>query len=301
MVEDKATRGTESPNHAGRGLLAVCPDPVFIIGSPRSGTTVLGRSLAQHSALWASGESYFLYFLFADGFVGRAFDRAIETPGRRWLQLEEVSREEFLAHVGIGMNALFTGRSGGRRWVDHTPLYTRIVDTLAEVFAGARFIHIVRDGREVVHSMLNFADAVPDPAVGRYLQQSVAWTAGIRGACEAWRYHVETAMAFCDTHPNRTTVVRHEDLVAAPEAAFERIHRFLGIADEPGPARFSSSRRINSSFRGRPRLSGTELWEAWGEEERRVFAELAGATMLKCGYSPPAEIESAAGMHGSRH
>jgi hypothetical protein len=272
----------------------VCPNPVFIIGSPRSGTTVLARSLAQHSALWTSGESYVLNLLFGNGCVERAFDRALEVPGPRFLRREDVSRVEFLAYVGMGVNALITSRSKGRRWIDHTPHYTLIADSLATVFPGASFIHILRDGRDVVHSMLGFAESAPEPAVTRFAERRLAWAVDIRGACETWRDHVEAATAFCDYHPEQATVVRHEDLVAEPEKTFRRIHRFLGVPDEPGPGRFLASRRINSSFRGRPRLSGSELWDAWGEEERRVFAELAGATMLKCGYSGPDELGSPA-------
>jgi hypothetical protein len=272
-------------------LPPICPNPVFVIGSPRSGTTVLARSLAQHSELWTSGESDVLFLLFANGFAERSFDRAMEIPGQRWLRVENVSREEFLACLGMGINALITSRSGGRRWIDHTPRYTLIVETLAEVFPGASFIHILRDGRDVVHSMLNFpADAVPDPAVGRFLQENVPWLTSMRGACKEWCEHVEAAMAFCDGHADRAMVVRYEDLVAAPEASFQSIYGFLGIADEGGPARFLASRRINSSFGGRPRLSGSELWEAWEEEQRRTFAEVAGATMLRCGYSKADEL-----------
>jgi Sulfotransferase family len=277
---------TSQPAH----LPWVCPNPVFIIGSPRSGTTVLARSLAQHSEFWASGESYVLFFLFANRAVENAYERAMGIPGPRWLRSEDVSQEEFLAYVGAGVNALFTSRSEGRRWVDHTPLYTRVADTLADAFPGASFLHIVRDGREVVSSMLNFANAVPDAAVGRFLLQSVVWASDMRDACDAWRHHVERAMAFCDEHPDRAKVVRYEDLVAAPETTFRSIHRFLGVADEEGPARFFASRRINSSFRGRPRRSASELWEAWDEEQRRTFAEIAGPTMVKCEYSTPDEL-----------
>jgi hypothetical protein len=272
-------------------LPPVCPNPVFVIGSPRSGTTVLARSLAQHSELWASGESYVLFHLFGSAdFAGRAFDRANAIPGPRFLRREAVTREEFLVYVGMGVNALITSRSEGRRWIDHTPLYTLIADTLAEVFPGASFIHILRDGRDVVNSMLNFAGSVRDPAVARFIDQRVGWATEMRGACEAWRDHVEAAVSFCDRHTDRATVVRYEDLVGAPQAAFGKIHHFLAIADEQGPARFLTSRRINSSFGERPRLSTGELWETWAEERRRTFAEVAGPTMLRCGYSTSGEL-----------
>jgi hypothetical protein len=267
-------------------VVPICPSPVFVIGSPRSGTTVLARSLAQHSELWASGESYVLFHLFGPAnFAGRAFDRAMEVPGPRWLRREEVSRGEFLAYLGTGINALMTNRSGGRRWVDHTPVYTLIADRLAEIFQGASFVHILRDGREVVHSMLNFANSLRDPEGARFVDRRVGWATDMRGACDAWRAHVEAAMAFCDQHTNQATVVRYEDLVAAPQETFQGIHRFLEIPDEEGPSRVLASERINSSFSGRPRLSGSELWESWEQEQRRTFAEAAGPTMLRCGYS----------------
>jgi hypothetical protein len=272
-------------------LVPICPNPVFVIGSPRSGTTVLARSLAQHSELWASGESRVFSHLSANGLVERAFDHTMLTPGQHLLRLEEVSREEFLSYVSLGINALITSRSEGRRWIDHTPHYTRIVDTLAELFPGASFIHILRDGREVVQSMLNFADSRPDPAAARFAEQNIG-ARDMRRACDKWRDHVQAAMTFCDEHTDRAMVVRYEDLVAARQAAFRSMHRFLGIADEEGPASFLASRRINSSFRGRPRLSASELWEAWDEEQRRTFAELAGTTMLRCGYSTPDKLGS---------
>jgi glycosyltransferase involved in cell wall biosynthesis len=294
IAEAAAEAAPAFPAHqaipAGPSRPEICPNPVFIIGSPRSGTTVLAHSLAEHSDLWISGESDFLYFLFANGFVEEAFDRAMEVPGPRWLRLEGVTREEFLAYLGLGINALITSRSEGRRWIDHTPHYTLIVDALAQVFPGASFIHLIRDGRDVVQSMLNFADGVPDPAVGSFLKENVPWATDMRAACNAWQEHVEAAMHFCETHSDRTTIVRYEDLVAAPRPTFRRIYDFLGVVDEDGPARFLATRRINSSFNRRQRLSADELWERWDEEERRMFAEVAGPTMLRCGFSMPDQV-----------
>jgi hypothetical protein len=297
-MNDRSSASGPGPASGGAAhparLAPICPNPVFVIGSPRSGTTMLAHSLGEHNELWVSGESDVLFFLFANGFVERSFDRAMEIPGERWLRLEDVSRKEFLAYLGMGINALITNRSGGRRWIDHTPDYTLIADTLAEVFPGASFIHILRDGRDVVHSMLNFADAVPDPAVRRFLQENVPWATDMRAACDEWRDHVEAAVTFCDEHPDRATMVRYEDLVAAPQETLRSVHRFLGVDDEEGPARFFASGRINSSFAERPRLSASELWEEWEEGRRRVFAELAGATMLRCGYSTRDELGSLA-------
>src|SRR5262245_3379258 len=132
---------------------AICPDPVFIIGSPRSGTSILSWSLAQHRQLWTSAESDFLYDLFGCGHLEKAFETTRGRPGSTWLREEAVDKREFYGCLGLGVNALFTSRAGGRRWIDQTPLYTMIADLLADVFPGAFFLHILRDGRRVVDSM----------------------------------------------------------------------------------------------------------------------------------------------------
>ncbi|HEX6460182.1 MAG TPA: sulfotransferase [Thermoleophilaceae bacterium] len=279
---------------------AICPDPVFVIGSPRSGTTVLAHALAQHSDFWVSGESHFLTYLFPRDLPERAYDRAMEVAGQGWLRAEDVSKDEFLAHVGMGVNALITSRSQGLRWIDQTPHYTMMVGTLARLFPGARFLHILRDGREVVHSMLNFADAHPDPEVADFLRQSVPWATDMRSACEFWRDHVDTAMVFCEEQPARAMVVRHEELVTAPDGMFRRIHEFLRAADEDGPASFLASKRLNSSFSGASRLSATEIWEGWNEEQRRLFAEVAGPTMTRCGFWVPDEARGRPGGDRAR-
>jgi len=265
-----------------RPVVTICSDFVFIIGSPRSGTTVLAHSLAEHSEFWVSGESYFLFYLFSRGLPESAYDRAMEVAGEGWLRAENVSREEFLAHVAMGINALITSRSRGLRWIDQTPHYTLMVDTLASLFPGARFLHILRDGHEVVHSMLNFADSHPDAEARDFLRRSVPWATDMRSACEFWRDHVETAMAFCEEQPDRGLVVRYDELVTAPHEAFRSIHTFLDAADEEGPAAFLASKRINSSFRGTSRLSASEIWEQWNDDQRGIFEEVAGPTMLRC-------------------
>src|SRR5262249_28161808 len=98
----------------------VCPNPVFVIGSPRSGTSALAWALAQHSQFWTSGESHVLKVLFAGGWAEHAFERARKPP-KSWFQNQHVGATEFVRFVGLGINALFTSRSRGRRWVDQTP------------------------------------------------------------------------------------------------------------------------------------------------------------------------------------
>jgi hypothetical protein len=201
-----------------------------------------------------------------------------------WLQLQGVDRDEFLSYLGVGLNALFTSRSEGRRWLDHTPHYALVSGTLARVFPGAKFIHILRDGREVVNSMLSFADSSPDPAMARWLRKTVPWTTGFREACETWRDYVESVTALRRDYPERVFVLRHEELVSDPEVRFRAVHQFLALADEAGPAHLVRTKRINSSFDGGGRRSGDSVWDTWDDARRRTFAEVAGETLVGHGY-----------------
>jgi hypothetical protein len=266
---------------AGTVTIGITERPIFIIGSPRSGTTALAAALQRHSALWTAEESQILWDLFAGGRLTRNYQRKGQSEGS-WLVRRGVDRETFLSYVGLGINALFTELAGGKRWVDHTPIYTHLVADLAGMFRGAQFLHMLRDGRRVVNSMMHFLSIFDGDA------KSVPWARDFREACRTWRRHVELARSFEQEQPHRCLTVRNEELVADPPGGFARIYSFLGIAPEEAPVRFLATTKINSSFGNASRLSvrpESRPWETWSEEQRITFEEEAGATLAACGFS----------------
>jgi FkbM family methyltransferase len=266
----------------------VCSSPVFIIGSPRSGTTALAWSLAQHSRLWTSNESDFLFHLFKNQLVENAYQTARRASGKRWLEVGNVTREEFYAYVGLGLNAMFTSRSQGKRWVDQTPLYTLIVDCLADLFPGARFLHILRDGRRVVNSMVNFARSASVKAGGVAADFIGSWAGDFREACKAWCLYADRATDFCARRPDRAMTISNEQLLLEPGEGFAKILAFLDLPFEDGPAQHFRSHRMNSSFQSDS--TGTlslqdfpNPWESWTLEQRMIFIGEAGQALLKYG------------------
>lgn len=271
---------------------AICPNPVFIIGSPRSGSSILAWSLAQHSQLWTSDESDILYYLFGSAHLEKAFETARARPGGTWLRKEDVDKREFYGYLGLGINALFTSRAGDRRWIDQTPLYTLIVDLLADLFPGALFLHILRDGRRVVDSMINFENNL-----GPELKAKMAsagrlppWASDFTNACTTWSRYVETAMAFGASHSARCLTITNEALVEDPHQTFSDIFGFLRVAYEDAPIDYIRTHRINSSFPQqdpiRPAGPGRAVdpLELWGLDQRETFITLAGPTLTKCGF-----------------
>jgi hypothetical protein len=271
--------------------------PVFILGAPRSGTSILAWSLAQDGQFWTSNESGYLWDLFGNGQLTEAWDRATRTPDN-WLNAHGVQRWELFSHLGAGLNALVTSRSGGKRWIEQTPTYTYMAYELAELFLGAQFIHLVRDGRRVVHSMVNFERASKER--GRLEREGLLppWASDFSTACETWSECVEIALEFSNDYADRTLTVHHEDLVESAGEEFTRIYAFLGVHYNEDPIKFFWSSRINSSFL--PEAWGTaptnrslaHPWHEWTPEQRLTFAQQAGSTFRKCGYADADEVES---------
>jgi Sulfotransferase family len=193
-----------SPSQMTHQSFEICRDPIFIIGSPRSGTSILNWALSRHSELWASIESGALYALFGRGQVEQAFTDTTAYPGAQdWLLRHDVGQEEFLNYLGLGLNALVTSKSGGLRWIDKTPANTLVVDLVAQLFPEASFLHILRDGRRVVHSMTHFMNAL-DPSRRDGLATSgrlPTWTTDFREACRTWQLFVTRATDFEATSP----------------------------------------------------------------------------------------------------
>ena len=275
----------------------VCPNPIFIIGSPRSGTSVLAWALAQHSRLWTSAESDILFYLFGQGHLDKAFQISSSGLDRPWLRNEGVGKPEFASFVGLGLNALFSSRSKGKRWIDQTPLYTVMADQLAEMFPTARFLHILRDGRRVVHSMVHFRDATGKSLETKLIQSGrfPPWATEFREACRAWNRFVNIAMTFAAKNPTRCLTVNHEDLIADPDHFFRRIFDFVDVPPEDGPTTFCRRNRINSSF---PNTNAgqfvaesvVKVWDSWSVEQRMTFLGEAGLALCKYGYAAPAEL-----------
>src|SRR6266705_5433281 len=92
-----------------------CQNPVFVIGSPRSGTTVLAGVLAKHPDFWAFDETLFMPALFGGGRVEGEIEWWTSRPKGPWLR-----------------------RQNGKRWIDHTPHHALMAEALAAMFRRVR-------------------------------------------------------------------------------------------------------------------------------------------------------------------
>lgn len=228
---------------------------------------MLHWALLQHDALWGSEESEFLLPLAHA--IEPAYERGMRFVPHSWLHQQNVSRDEFAACAGAGLNALYLSRSGGRRWVEQTPSYSTVACELAAMFPDAQFLHIVRDGRQVADSMARM------------------WGWSIDKSARQWCDHVTAVLALEQQQSARVLRFHYESLVTEPGQQLQAIFSFLALASQQASIDFIQAKPINTAP-GTDQQASTEKlkprWQQWSAEDQRGFYDSAGELLSELGY-----------------
>ena len=235
---------------AAAGPEAIAAPPIFVIGSPRSGTTLLRLILDSHPHISCGEETHFLRDL--EAVVGRNWD-LVATYG--------LGREWWIEHIrGLyeAFQAEVLARSGKLRWAEKDPTYTLHALFIEELFPDALYIHLLRDGHDVVAS---FRD--------RWGYKSAA-----RAARSEWARYVTAARELGARLPaDRFLELRYEDLVADPEGQGRRLFAFLGEDWDPAVLEFDPSEH---SATDRYRWFTAQRREAGGDDHT-IYRSRVGA------------------------
>ncbi|HET6161440.1 MAG TPA: sulfotransferase [Dongiaceae bacterium] len=210
----------------------------FIVGSPRSGTTLLRMMLSSSSLLAIPPETGFVAHLAthpnledlrADELLHLITHFPPAAPTWPDFGLDEATLGAALAElqpfsVADGIRCfyrLYAQRHGKRRVGDKTPLYGQAMDAIERLLPEAAFVHIIRDGRDCSLSLreLWFAPGRNIDALATYWRDNVATC---RGLGRSVRHYIE---------------VRFENLVVNTEAELSRICDFLDLPFEPAMLR----------------------------------------------------------------
>lgn len=206
-----------APTTAGEGA-ETDGRPVFILGMPRSGTSLLEQILSGHSALYAAGEL---------PLIGEI---AARTPA--WLSAGDNARE--LAGLGREYLESLPAEAGDATLVsDKMPLNYLYLGLIAAILPNARVIHCLRDPRDVAVSCF-FQDFV-DPALafGFGLQQTADYYRDYWRLMAHWRERL--AQPILEVH--------YENLVGDIEKQTRRVLEFLGLPMEQACLSFHERER----------------------------------------------------------
>ncbi len=180
--------------------------PVFIVGSPRSGTTLLRLILDSHPNLSSGPETQFLL-------------NFQEIVGLHWYRIKRFGFEKKYWHEKIAVffdtfQMEYAINRGKSRWVEKSPNYLHCLDFVNQLFPECQILHIIRDGRDVVASY----------------RDRWGYGAAIK-ATKSWAKDVRLAQGFGSrVSPNKYFEVRYEDLVSTPESTLKSILEYI---DEP--------------------------------------------------------------------
>lgn len=209
--------------------------PIFIVGAPRSGTTLLAVLLDRHSQISIPPETnFFSEFLPETVSRGLSFreervDAAVSFRRIKDLGItEEELREQFdryennYASLFRAILEVYCRKQGKNRLGEKSPRHIEYVPTLLAAFPKAKVLLIVRDGRDVVRSLMKVPWAEP----GNPRRFGIF--------CMEWRHYAILAEKYRRKFSaNQFKIVRYEDILSAPEKNMMEICQFVGEQFEP--------------------------------------------------------------------
>jgi hypothetical protein len=283
----------------------VSAPPLIVLGVRRSGTTLLRVVLDRHSELAVPDESYFVPQL-ADRHPGRVDVDDFVDDLRRLPTLREwgVSTDAVRARLRDGMRvgeavaAVYEAYAEAReksRWGDKTPMYMQHLPLLERLFPTARFVHLVRDGRDAGLSFLSMPRGIVTETWGHPRTPADF-------ACQ-WRSEVRAARALGARVDGRYLEVRYEELVTGAAGVVERICAFAGLPNEPAMLDYEGTVDVSAKpHQQRLRQAPTPGVRDWRSEmapaDVAAFEAVAGDLLAELGYETTTVPTAAARARG---
>jgi sulfotransferase family protein len=278
---------------------------VFIVGCPRSGTTLLQRMVNAHPQVAITPESHWMPRLYekpwalnGNGVIEHKLVRELAAHpkfARLGIGRAELKKLEKLSRNGrpLTYSTLVTavldlyGQAQRKPLVgDKTPDYVRRISTLHGLWPQARFVHVIRDGRDVCLSMKEWPKVHPKPGDFTTWKQDPASTA-------AWWWEFNVRLGRDAGRPLGVGLyyeLRYEALVAFPREECEKLCGFLSLPFDEAMLRFHEDRArpdpgLEQKRAGLPVTPGLRDWKSqMPAEELERFEAAAGDLLDELNY-----------------
>jgi protein-tyrosine sulfotransferase len=259
-------------------------DPIVLGGCGRSGTTLLRMMLDSHRRICCGPESSL--------FRRRAIDTrwladrfGFSHDEVRAIHDSAVSRPAFIE----GFAALCMRKAGKARWAEKTPRNISRIEVIFRCFPAARFVHVLRDGRDVACSLRTHPrhKVVNGQLVPTGIRKPIA------GCARRWARDLEGSRRWWGDP--RFMTVRYEDLVLNARPALEGLVKFLGedwdegmLAHAAADSPFRDATRFaqNPEALGAVSTASLSRWQRdLDERDKRIFKRIAGPLLVELGYA----------------
>ena len=264
--------------------------PIFIVGAPRSGTTLLRNMLDRHPAIAICRETVFFDYVYRRrrtfGSLSELRNRQrlikeyLSTQRIRHMEMDSQALEQTLLREGTSYPAFFAALLGfyakvhaKRRCGEKTPRHALFTETLCQWYPGARIIHLLRDPRDVVASLLRMP----------WADRNVLGNARLWLRCNL--------AALGSRHRPQYLAVRYEELVTGPEQELRRVCAF--VDEDYSPAMLVPNAGPTGDlpwYRRAGQPLTTERMGKWREQlttdEAALVEWFVGQHMQTFGYQP---------------
>jgi hypothetical protein len=266
--------------------------PIFILGAQRSGTTMFRLMLNSHKNLALPHEVGFITGLYRllPGYgdlsksenVARLLEDVCNHPlvKRSRLIADKTAIlsapiDSYRSFIDAVMKH-YVSRAGKKRWGDRT--HTLDIDVLRLVYPDCKFIHLVRDGRDVMVS-----------------QKRMSWLSNnLPRLAREWHFRVMMYHKLYALIPSDFLEIRYEDLVTRPEPTLSGVCEFLGEPYDPGMLGYAestvtsipeASRKWHEKSVQAPDPNKIGVWKkSLDKSDRIIFDEIAGPLLDDLGY-----------------
>lgn len=211
--------------------------PIFIVGCGRSGTTLLRLILNRHSNISIPEETWYYPQLYNE-LIGLS---KMPPDWQKYVS-SKVLKYNSVSFPNIGLNDLipllenetwgdwtsiiplvnryYAKIESKKRWGDKTPGYVMHLPIIKQLFPDAKVIHMVRDGRDVIPSILKYWSVGPQ-------------TTSLMETAFYWKRHVSRGVKFGPKLFGENYMeLKYEDLVSVPEIQIQKVCDFIGESYE---------------------------------------------------------------------
>jgi len=212
---------------SGRNLTATPerdgPTPIFVVGMPRSGTTLVEQILASHSSVEATDELPFLERLAIDLDKSGGYARSLAT----------LSTEQKQNYVNRYLEKVAPYREGHLDYfIDKNPANFLHIGLIKVLFPEAKIINVIRDPLD--NAMAVFK---------QYFNRGNEYSYSLQGIIFYWQGYLTLMKHWEELYPGEIFHLGYEDLVNDPEEKITEILEYCGLPVEPECFRFYESDR----------------------------------------------------------
>lgn len=275
-----------------------CYEGIVILGSPRSGTTLLRRLLDAHPNIACPGETN-VFSACARFLQSETFAEGLDIgvlAGLNFMGVDDDQALERLREFAFSFHRENAARQGKTRWADKSAFDSFHLDGIEQLIGDhAKFVCLQRHGLDVVCSMQDLVDKTGgyvselQPYITRYPRP-------LEALARAWVDLTCRIREFAARHPDNALIVKYEDLTASPEVELKRIFEFLEESWDDGLLETALQRRENIGFSdwktfSRPSIDRSSVgrWKQLSRGTINMLAEICNPILAECGY-PEVEV-----------